>query len=775
MIVLGFTGGLNIASFKKNYTNSLVAGYSVVGNEYVRNIEYALKYGKPLTNFFGLQELLKATKQDAPGLKNIQIILKDGQVSCDLKGALTYPTLPAKLLGQVNFKNNNPQAPYIYLLDGSDYHIFLPIRDRQNTWIASMDLIFEAAIVNSRTNLYLQQIIKYSVILWFISLIILIISIYRLNIVNESGQINQRLVLTIIITLLSVIQIIFGWLNYNMFKGVYTDVAKEYTSKTALIIQKDINQVIGKGVTYQDLHNIEGWLKRFIVSAPEIDNIYITDARNNILFTTNPSIRTKAASLAYVYNLPLKEDIYHHSGSLKIVLSQKYINGKLITIALDMLTIMVTAFFFMIEVTLFLVILLKRPRKGQVVTEVSRESEAMDVQIIRPLGFMFFFSAFLSLTFIPVLMKELYQPIMGLSKTVVLGLPISIELLCGALATLIAGYFLEVLGWKPTFFCGLIFFLCGAFLSGISWGAISFIIARGLVGIGYGFSLISMLGFVNSAPTLDTKNVAISDFNAGSYAGVNCGCASGALLAERIGFSKVFFVAIAIAFLAGIFAFFFIKNRMIQRGAKTAQLDKIKGGMLSFFLNLKVAPFFLLVVLPLAVCTMFLDFFLPLYSKTVGVSAADIGRVFLMNGIAIVYLGPVISKYIGRHMGFKRSILLAAALFALALLIFAIWSSFVTAFLAAFLLGVAVGFGDAAQNNYLLSLEATSVLGEGKAIGLLNVTTKIGQSMGTVVFGTMMSLGVSKGIGSIGFALVGLLILFIIISRLQVKRLRLQN
>jgi len=56
LIVLGFTGGMNIASFQKNHTESLVTSFTVAGGESVRKIEYAVKYGKPLTNFYGIEE-----------------------------------------------------------------------------------------------------------------------------------------------------------------------------------------------------------------------------------------------------------------------------------------------------------------------------------------------------------------------------------------------------------------------------------------------------------------------------------------------------------------------------------------------------------------------------------------------------------------------------------------------------------------------------------------------------------------------------------------------
>lgn len=51
VIIMSFTGFVNYISFANNYNESLAKTYAVAGNEKVREIEYALKYGKPIDNF----------------------------------------------------------------------------------------------------------------------------------------------------------------------------------------------------------------------------------------------------------------------------------------------------------------------------------------------------------------------------------------------------------------------------------------------------------------------------------------------------------------------------------------------------------------------------------------------------------------------------------------------------------------------------------------------------------------------------------------------------
>lgn len=758
MIVTVFTGGLNSSSFKKSHINSLVASFSVVATQYVDKIEYALKYGKPLANFHGLVEMLQEAKEQSEGVDNIRIIGEDGVILYDLSQNEVGRKLPQPLLQHNDFRDGKEEGTRSYFLFENEYHIFIPIYDRQDCWVGSMEMIFHESLVNLHTNRFLQQTIWYSLLLCLFSVLVLIFLLIKLPIVAKNGDINRKIVLITIAIILSLVQIAFGLINYGIFKKVYTDIAKESTRKTAVLIQKEINQVIDKGLVYQDLTDIQVWLRGFLKAIPEIERIEITDRNNKVLYSTDTQAQTAPASPELQMEHPLRPDHEQTGAILRTTISKKHIEQKLFNVALDMMTVLVTSFIFMIEVLLFLAVVLKKGMKDKTVKEQAEKKEGPDVDLVRPLGFIIFFSAFMSMTFIPVLMKELYRPLWGLSENVIFGLPISVELFCGAMAALLAGYLMGLTGWKPIFFTGLLFFGCGAFLSGIARDAVAFIIARGVFGVGYGFCLLSMQGYANSATGFDGRNKGISVLTAGSYAGINCGCVLGAMLAERIGFSRVFFVTLSTSVLAGIYVSLYMKNSVVLRK------NREKGRLGQFFGDRKLWSFLVFIVIPAAISGMFLEYFLPLYSKAAGVSAADVGRVFLLNGLAVVYMGPIISKFIGKYFGFKIPLVIFAAIIATAMFLFARLNSFQAACLSAVLLGVAAGFGDAVQNTYLLSLKTTANLGEGIAIGFLNVTTKIGQTLGPLVFGLLMILGPSLSVGFIGWGVIGSLALFVILS-----------
>ncbi len=71
-----------------------------------------------------------------------------------------------------------------------------------------------------------------------------------------------------------------------------------------------------------------------------------------------------------------------------------------------------------------------------------------DMPMVRPLSFLIFITVYMALAFIPLLAKDLARPLWGLDQSLVIGLPISAEVLASGVTMLFAGYFAQANGWK---------------------------------------------------------------------------------------------------------------------------------------------------------------------------------------------------------------------------------------------------------------------------------------------------------------------------------------
>lgn len=769
VIVLGFTGALNISSYRANYTDSLAASYAVAGGNTVRNVEYAVKYGKPLDSFYGMEKLLAEIKDYSPNIENVRVSLVDGRITYDLNGRVSDESIPPELNQKLDYQSDGKEKPYLAILHADKYHVFLPINDRAGERIGNLEMIFDKQVIDSQVAPPLRKTLEYLLYIALITAICAVVCLYRVKVVEEGGMINRKLFFIVVLSVLGLAQLVYAYANFNMFKGIYVKMAEENTMLAARIIQKDVNSVVARGVPYSELYGIEEWMNHIIGSVKEIESISLSD-KGQVLYRTGTGSGESAEADSYSYSLPLQKD--HTSGissaspSISIRLSERYIQNQTTNIALDAATVLVTSIFFMVEISIFLMLLLKRQMKTpkeRGLPASGTEPPVSDIDIVRPLAFIFFLASSMAVSYIPVMMKQLYKPMFGLSEGVVLGLPISMEIFCIIISIIITGYLVDRKGWRMPLFVGLGLLAAGLLFSGLARDAFTFIAARGVAGLGYGFSWMAMRSFCSSAPTLEEKSAGLSSYNAGIFAGFNCGIVIGALLADRIGYAGVFFVALVGVALTTLFAWAFTAGSRV----KPAEPVENRAGLslMSFFTDRHVFLFFMMIIIPLAVCSMFMDYFFPLYGASIDLSSSNIGRGFLLYGLCVIYLGPILSGYLEKRLGAKSGTAISAGIICLALLLFASQGTLLTALFAILLLGLADSFGMVAQNNYFLTLPAAQRIGESTALAYFSTVRRLGQMAGPFIFGSLAVWGQVTSVGLIGIAAVIMLGFFILLAR----------
>lgn len=766
LIVLSFSTFLNVNSFEQNYAESLTSTYKVIGGQGVRKIEYAVKYGKELDKFYGIKEILTEIKEDSKHIEQARIVLPDGKISYNLAGRVSNKELSPTLKSQIDFTAEDKE--YKSILAEGNYHLLIPIRDETEQYLGSLELIFPQRVIEAQTRAYLEQIIKFSLILALIVLAALAFAVWRVNPLNSDGELRKKFIILMILVILGTTQLAYGFVNYKIFKRGYIDITRQNASATVQTIKDDVNSVIEKGVTYEELYQFKKWLTDIVSAVPEIDQIYLTDTKDRVMVTTSPVKEEETLNSTYTNSTLLPTDLRGAHRIVNVEVSKDYINQKLKNILLDMLTVLIVSFVFTVELTLFTVIFLKeqleKNRKEQ-----SEGTELLDLNMNRTFTFLFFAASTMPLSFIPLVMQDLYQSFFGLSKDVVLGLPISAEMLFAGLSMTLAGYLIDKKGWKPVFIFNLVIFIAGTVLSGLAWNSFVFILARGLVGLGYGACLVAMMNLaVVSSSSEEEKSRSLSAHNSGIFAGANCGVVVGGMVADRIGFYRVFWLAAGVSLLAGFFALYFLPNIKEQRAkGEAVEESTVQGSSKDFFSSSNVITYFLLLLIPATVANMFLKYFFPLFAKNLGVSSSNIGRAFLINGIMIAYIGPLVTKYVADKLSTKRATILSSGIIIIGFVVFFIKGSLLTAFLVVLLLGLANGFGLVVRNNYLLKLNAAQKLGRGKALSYYNMARKVGQVIGPVVFGTALALGTQLGVGVIALTLLITLLIFALVNHPQ--------
>ena len=123
----------------------------------------------------------------------------------------------------------------------------------------------------------------------------------------------------------------------------------------------------------------------------------------------------------------------------------------------------------------------------------------------------------------------------------------------------------------------------------------------------------------------------------------------------------------------------------------------------------------------------------------------------MLYGFSLVYLGPVIGKFVDKFDKKKNYVFVGCVLGSIAFLMFYLLDGLLAATIAIFLLGLSNSFIIASQSTYLLTLKVTHALGPGKAIGIFRATSRIGQALGPIVFsGLFMSENIRISITKLG-------------------------
>ena len=533
------------------------------------------------------------------------------------------------------------------------------------------------------------------------------------------------------------------------------------------------------------------------------------NASNTVMYSSDPArISTKIERSRYTYVYDEAFDICFH-------VDWSFIGKRLWLILMNMLTVVVTSIFFAVEIVFLMIRVVSKGMEKQQLAVITVDSDAYEEEsvpagqgmaggkgpsaarvtdslyYIRQIAFLFYFASRLSSTFIPIMARSLYNPFGALSDTTAAGLPQSAETLLTCSAIFITTLILEKKGWKLPFIFGLAMVAAGTLFSGLSPNLVAYILSRALVGLGYGFCWMTLRNISLFGRTEKDQILGFALLNAGIYSGINCGAAIGAILADILGFRKVFFISAGLTLLT---SFFIIRmeNALLPKRVKEKKADKeaaaakdsvkagetaaakdsakageaaaakdsVKAGEAaaaerssagSRVTGLQIATaalFVVLMIAPICITDSFMSYYLPLYFEHSGRPVTDVGRAQLLYGLVIVYAGPALSVLILKFRGksLKNLNVLYNLMVAVSLFLPGLGAGLMLPFLSAALLGTADSFGFGVQNNYFLDLPAVSKMERSVSLSLLSFIKKLLEMTGPMAFAAVIMIGYQRGI-----------------------------
>jgi predicted MFS family arabinose efflux permease len=756
LLALILTGGLSYSALSRLMEETSTDRIEGISKRLGGAIENGLNLGKPLAQFFGLESLLENSLADAKDVSGITVVLPDGEMVA-MRGA---PMMQTKVLLQALNSGTpavlEPGAAHL-LQSGAavkvshDQILFAtPLRDGDGVMQGAL------LIQMNRDASILEDLISENLrVLLIVTLLasagLMATFKYILPASVLSGQSPGRFLAPLLALVLA--QGGYGLYVVSTFKDAWLKDVQENVEGSSVDLARNLDRVLGYGFELKQLRNIEVPFSRLVRLSPVIASIELTDREGKVLNRANAKgalpveASAKAGKSGLSITLPLGKDLPRPEaqGHLVFHLDEELIARGVRNRVLDALTVVVVTLVAAVEMLLLSSLLMNRVK-----TPAQHPDSAANLgRLVRPLLFGFLLVWALPMGFLPIYARSLPIENPFLPQSLLLALPVALEMAFGLLATLFAGRMADRQGWHVPTLLGLVIFALAMLWCASVDSLYSLMLARCAIGLGYGLTWMGIQGFIVTHSPGNAQGRNITDMIAGIFAGHLSGAAVGSMLMEQTGFRPVFVIGAIMATLPFIGIITLMRPYMRPAPRRTQPVAVATPAPSSHWRetlrllgNRGFGCLLLGSIVPFSVVQVgLLSFALPLYLESAGVQASNIGRVLMIYGLCVTYAGPFMGHKVDHSSAPKKTWILSGSLLAGGSLLGLYAGEGMTgAVVAVTVLAIASCLLGASQSPYMLALPDVQKYGAASATSVLRAADKFGQMAGPLLVGTLFSI-----------------------------------
>ncbi|MGE4267240.1 MAG: MFS transporter [Deferribacterales bacterium] len=724
-----FCAAISILSYQKNFEDMYLSKFRIIELKLVRDIEGALYFGKEINSFLGLGKLLDQTIKDNAGVMDISVYSPDGR---KLHGKGTKAVTAE---GSVKLEEG--------------YLLAMPMKDASGKTVAVMNLLAADDTVKEATKRIVTWTLQTLILVITSSLLMLLLLLKLFFRHSLSEGFSRGAVAASVIGIVVLSQIVFICLISSKSEHENRAHAAVNAGFIEQSFRKDIEMLLSKGVRISKLAGINESQKKVTSYTPEIGSSDIFDSGMKLLYTTE-SVKSVSADITDLK--PIKNTFGGQNkidGFIRVSVSDKYLGDISRKLLMDGLTIFVISLMFATELLIFLFAFTRKSVNAAA-------SEQGEPKLMRTAAATYLFASTFAVSFIPLHMKSLVAAsgVMSSFSQFLSSLPVSAEITATLPMIFLAGWWMDRRGWQEPFIAGCAVSLMGAAFSAAASDVSSFIFARCVSGAGYGLTWTAAITFVLKNSDNENRSANTASLVAGIITGHISGGAVGAMLAERIGFTAVFWCSAALMTIPLIFTLIFMKSYFEKpHGSFSVPIYETLAQMHQYVSDKRIFAVFTFSIIPYSLCQMgLLLFATPVYLHSLNVSQSNIGRVMMVYGATVVYLSPYIGRLSDRFRHKRRLVIFTGgAIGGISLLIIIMIKGVAAVGVALFLMGISSSILGSTQMVYAYEQEASKYIGTGSAVSLQRTTDKLGQMLGPLILGALFSFtAMDKGLFAVG-------------------------
>jgi len=389
------------------------------------------------------------------------------------------------------------------------------------------------------------------------------------------------------------------------------------------------------------------------------------------------------------------------------------------------------------------------------ITKKYEFKKIVDPSHVRPIVFIFFLSANLQSSFLPIFSKELLlEPsfLSGLfSDEILIALPITCYMITVTITMLLLGSrVFQKIRHNYAIMLGTLSTSAGLIACGFSQNIIQLILGRIVCAIGFAFIVIYCKKYIVDNSNEKNRGVHLAGFTAAFSGGLLCSIVIGSIMVDYFSYRFVFFAA-AIMILVILFFDYMILSD--DKSSSINIIDDNSFGVADFIKN-GIHDTNLICILSHGILTRitFIGFFyysLPIILKP-DFSYADIGRMMMFYGIPSILFASYLNKKLKQNKFVIGYINIILGLFFIMFNLMATGSLALKAssiIILLLVLGITNSITFPTQSSLLLTTKTAKIAGTRTTLSVYNSSERIGSALGPIMYGFFASYyGINKAV-----------------------------
>lgn len=710
-----------------NYRTSVFRLYDLivyrVGEQSVHKIEKALDFGKDYDSFYGIQKYIN----------NVKPLTSGAEVVCiDIDNKPLYSTMTsddweekaAQLLSNSGFEKVAPdiieegKGKTAY---GTKRILGLPVHSNGSV-VGFFLLIYDTKEYSVTFNDTIKTMIILSVIALMVELLLLFSSLFVVaDKVKKQFNDAQKAILSraLPVMIISGGVIGLGLMMINSYQRDYYNRIEESCEIVLKDMESIISEIIQSGVNLKKVKDLDDYVERNLEELEVIQSIRISD---RVLEADSGDDTSDVMSFRIG-----REG--HSELFIEAEISDSKIEKEMMGIGLVLLSSLIILIIFVFELFNFVEL---AGDKILSLSEKRRKKLSRDVSLgLRLTGFMCSTAEYMCVPYAAMMIRESESSIFGLPVGVTAALPLSMEGIAQIVGMVVWPGFVKKLSIKRVLWASTIIMALAnvaAFLAG-GHRAGAVILCRTVAGFAYaGFKQVSNYlitrtcevnlseaendGHKPSQEKIETVNLERSEFlsqdNAGLLAGATCGAGLGAILSATVGYEVTFIFSAVLFFLYFAISIFLLPWEYL-RGDTADETKKVSlKAVVTILKSPTVWRYIALYSIPLNVGALLCVTLIPGICQMNDISSIVLSFVYIANGIAGIYIGPMLVSRAKRYFGVNKSVAFAFVLTAVSLFILKLPPIIVMIIISGMILGFLDGFATPLVTDYFMEMDVVT-------------------------------------------------------------------